>query len=105
MSNNKTTVKELVHYTVKAEHLQEYSTVVLPELRTFLSSQSGFIAHECLLANTNDGHLVDIVVWEDMDSAKASAAEWQRRTKAGDFSNMIAAIDKVEFFDHLTPIS
>ncbi|MFY0594136.1 antibiotic biosynthesis monooxygenase family protein [Roseivirga sp.] len=105
MSNSKSTVKELVLYKVKAEHLQDYTTEVLPELKAFLTSQKGFIAHECLKAMANDGHLVDLVVWENMEAAKTSAAEWERRTKLGDFSNMISAIEKVEFFDHLTALS
>jgi len=105
MSNTNSTVKEVVLYKVKKDHLTDYPKAVIPELLAFLQSQKGFISHECLMATEHQGHLVDLVSWENMDAAKASAAEWQRRTKSGEFSTMIAAIEKVDFFDHLTTIS
>lgn len=105
MSNTNTTVREVVLYKVKADHIEDYQQKVLPEIKTFLHNQKGFLQHECMLATKQEGYLIDVIAWESMEAAQASAAVWKQLTEAGQFANMVAAIEKVDFFDHLKVIS
>lgn len=105
MSNIKSKVREVVLYKVKTDHLKDYQEKVLPKLKLFLNDQKGFVHHECMLATMQEGYMIDVIAWENMEAAKASAAVWKQVTEAGEFADMVAAIEKVDFFDHLKVVS
>lgn len=105
MSNTNNAVKEVVLYKLKPAYVKGYAEKLLPLLQDFLTSQKGFLNHQALSAIKQEGYMMDLVEWENLASAEAASAEWEKRTKQeGDLSGMTAAFEKVEFFDHFKSI-
>ena len=105
MSNTERTVREIVIYKIKADHVDSFPEKVLPEMRAFVMNCPGIMSYQSFKANKNHGIVADIVEWDSLEVAEAAAAEMKKRSEAGEFPEMAAAFEKVEFFDHFKLIS
>ncbi len=105
MSNMNETVEEVVLYKVNTAYTEKYAETVLPLLQKFLKNQDGFLAHKTLGAIKQDGYMLDLIEWSSLSAAEAASAEWKKRTESGEFAEVLAAFEKVEFFDHFKQLS
>ena len=92
----KATVIEMVLFKVKEGIEIELAQKELSKVNDFLSEQEGFISRK--ISISDDGQFLDIVFWEDMNTAMAAA---NKIMQSPDAMKIFSIIDqKTQLFKH-----
>lgn len=100
ISEKKETVYEVVMFTVKPTHLENFLEQNR-EILTLLSNSKGFQNSNTYQSHTDEKTFVDIVAWDSLEDAQNAAAQFMEQPE---FAPYMEAIESVKYNFHFKSV-
>lgn len=98
MSNNKSSIMELVVYHIKPE-VQERYGFLLELARREVRNFPGIMGYDTFQSVKNPNTYVDMVYWNSREEAETAASQIMQKVALKPWTD---AFEEIEFMDHLT---
>lgn len=91
-------ITEIVAYTIKPDtDIQVMRGKINEIIRTF----DGYISHQTMQNPTNHLAFVDMVIWQNLESAKAAQEAFHKHPGTAELAELF---EETQFFTHLKPL-